>query len=205
VTPTTTSAPGPDSVRMAGAQPPARVGATTAPTPNTKVAVAMSPASETARSSTPPRQSATLAAKGSTTVATTKARVETVPETPPERRPPAVSAADIPEPILRFAAAVESGDVARIKQAYPGLTPNQQRQWEILFARYKPGRARFQQVRGQPSTEAGVTVVQFTMAVAFSDKTTGDVTTFPSTYRARLRREGPRLVLLSLSDAGRAR
>jgi hypothetical protein len=45
-----------------------------------------------------------------------------------------------------------------------------------------------------------VTVVQFTMAVPFSDKTTGDVVTVQNAYRARLRREGPRVVLLSLTD-----
>jgi hypothetical protein len=138
--------------------------------------------------------------RGSTTVAN-RVRTDTVDVSPPDRRPPAVAPSRIPQPIRNFAAAVESGEVARIKQAYPGLTPNQQQRWENLFKQFKPGRARIQDVRGIPSNEAGITVVEFEMAVGFNERTTGTpYAARPSRYRARLKREGPTLLLLSLTD-----
>jgi hypothetical protein len=52
----------------------------------------------------------------------------------------------------------------------------------------------------------GITVVEFAMAVSFSDRTTGTaVAARPSRYRARLKREGPTLVLLSLTDVSAPR
>jgi hypothetical protein len=108
----------------------------------------------------------------------------------------------IPAPIRRFAAAVESGDVAQIKQAYPGLTASQEKNWENFFKQSKDIRARIQSVRGVSSNDAtGTAVVEFVMALSSSDRASGTaVASRPSRYQARLRREGSALVLLSLTD-----
>jgi hypothetical protein len=104
-------------------------------------------------------------------------------------------------PIRRFAAAVESGDVQQIKDAYPGLTSSQQKGWETVFKQWKPESAEIRDVRGVPSSEAGITVVELVMAVNLSDRTTKTtVAGRPSRYQARLKREGLNAVLLSLTD-----
>jgi hypothetical protein len=104
-------------------------------------------------------------------------------------------------PIRNFAAAVESGDVQRIKQAYPGLTPSQQKGWENVFKQSRV-RARIQSARAVSINEATrTTVVEFVMALTFSDRATGsEVASRQGTYQARLRREGSNLVLVSLTD-----
>jgi serine/threonine-protein kinase len=124
------------------------------------------------------------------------------------RTSPLIPAALMPAmiPIGNFAAAVQSGDVQRIKQAYPNLTASQQRGWERTFQLYKPESAEIRDVRGVASGEAGITAVEFVMAVKFSDRATKTAVTVPaSRYRARLRREGPNAVLLSLQLLGVAR
>jgi hypothetical protein len=104
-------------------------------------------------------------------------------------------------PIRNFAAAVESGDVQRIKQAYPGLTPSQQKGWENVFKQSKV-KARIQSARGVSLNDAtGTAVVEFVMALSFSDRTTGsEVASRPSRYQARLKREGSNLVIVTLTD-----
>jgi hypothetical protein len=104
-------------------------------------------------------------------------------------------------PIRNFAAAVESGDVQRIKQAYPGLTAIQQARWEDVFKKSKV-RARIESARGVSLNQAtGQAVVQFVMALTFTDKTTGsEVAGRPATFRATMRREGSNLVLVALDD-----
>jgi hypothetical protein len=104
-------------------------------------------------------------------------------------------------PIRNFAAAVESGDVQRIKQAYPGLTPNQQKNWENVFKQSKV-RARIQSPRGISMNEAaGTAVVEFVLALTFSDRATGsEVAARPSRYQATLKREGSNLVIVQLTD-----
>jgi hypothetical protein len=107
-------------------------------------------------------------------------------------------------PIRNFAAAVESADVQKIKQAYPGLTPNQQKNWENVFKQSKVT-ARVQSPRGVSMNEAaGTYVVEFVMAMTFSDRATGsEVAVRPSRYRATLKREGSNLVIVSLTDVTR--
>ena len=118
-----------------------------------------------------------------------------------ERRPAAAAAANVPAPIRRFAAAVESGDVDRIKQAYPGLTPSQQRAWQTLFRDNKPENADISAVRGISGPDQGVSVVEFTMAVRFSDRRIGTPVQVPSRrYRATLRLQGPSLILERLVE-----
>ena len=104
-------------------------------------------------------------------------------------------------PIRNFAAAVESGDVQRIKQAYPGLTPSQQKSWENVFKQSKV-KARIQAPRGVSLNDAtGIAVVEFVLALTFNDRTTGsEVAARPSRYQATLKREGSNLVIVQLTD-----
>jgi serine/threonine protein kinase len=200
-TPAGTAGTRSDSVALSGARPAG------IRTPGTGNSVAAKPATggatsaESTRAAATPRTPAGTTPRGSTTVAN-RARSDTSGARPADvRRPPGMSPSLIPTPIRRFVAAVESGDVAQIKQAYPNLTPSQQKGWETVFQQSKPESAEIREVRGVPSNEPGITVVEFVMAVKFSDRTT-KVTTFgrPSRYRARLKREGPNVVLLSLAD-----
>jgi hypothetical protein len=195
-----------DSVALSGTRP--TTGTTTgASAAATKTLGAGAPATATppsgsASRSTPPT------ARGTTTVAA-RTRLDTSAARPAvERRMLTISAELYPSmiPIRAFAAAVESGDVQRIKRAYPGLTPSQQRNWENVLKQSKPESAEIREPRGVPSNEPGITVVEFTMVVKFTDKAT-KTTTFgrPSRYRAKLKREGPNAVLVSLTDVNPAR
>lgn len=118
-----------------------------------------------------------------------------------------IAPANTPAPIRRFAAAVQSGDVARIKLAYPGMTENQRKNWENLFRIAKPETAEIRQVIGVSGPDPGPgksTVVDFTMTVRFSDRQTGNPVTVPSSrYRATLKLEGGSFVLQSLAERPR--
>jgi hypothetical protein len=200
-TPAGTAGTRSDSVALSGARP---AGVRTPGTGNSvaaKAATGGATFAESTRAAAIRRTPAGTTPRGSTTVAN-RARSDTSGARPAEvRRPPGVSPSQIPAPIRRFVAAVESGDVTQIKQAYPNLSPSEQKAWETVFKQSKPDGAEIREVRGVPSNEPGITVVEFVMAVKFSDRTT-KVTTFgrPSRYRARLKREGPNVVLLSLAD-----
>jgi serine/threonine-protein kinase len=191
-----------DSARPIGVRP-AGTGATTGasavatktPTGSGPVGTG-TPRTTTARSSTP------TTPRGSTPVAN-RGRTDTAGLGPPEvRRPTGVAPVPVPPPIRQFAAAVKSGEVANIKRAYPGLTESQRKKWEDLFRSFKPEDAQIRDVRGVSGPDAsGITVVNFAMAVRFSDRATGTpVASRPNRYQARLRREGSNLVLLSLTD-----
>ncbi|MDQ3997778.1 MAG: hypothetical protein M3303_12280, partial [Gemmatimonadota bacterium] len=191
-----------DSVALSGARP-AVAGTTT----NTAAAKTPggSPGSttETSRPPSTVRPSTTTVPRAPTTVAG-RARTDTGSERPSvERRRPAIPPEFSPAmvPIRNFAAAVESGDVQRIKQAYPGLTASQQARWETVFKQSKV-RARIQSARGMTLNQAtGQAVVQFVMALTFTDKITGSETAGrPATYQATMKREGSNLVLVSLDD-----
>jgi hypothetical protein len=96
---------------------------------------------------------------------------------------------------------VKSGDVQRVKQAYSGLTDNQRKSWEALFRVAKPEEAEIRDFRGVSGPDAaGITVVNFVMAVRLSDRTNGTPVHSRHRYQARLKREGPMLVLQSLAD-----
>jgi hypothetical protein len=97
---------------------------------------------------------------------------------------------------------VKSGNVQQIQQAYPGLTEGQRKKWEDLFRAAKPEDAAISRVRGVSGPDAsGLTVVNFVMDLRFSDRTSGTpVAMRPSHYQARLKREGSKLVLVSLTD-----
>lgn len=109
-------------------------------------------------------------------------------------------------PIGNFAAAVQSGDVREIQKAYPRIPANQQRGWETTFRQWKPESAEIRGVKGVASNEAGITIVDFVMAVKFSDRATKTAVSVPPyRYRARLKREGPNVVLLELTHLGAPR
>jgi eukaryotic-like serine/threonine-protein kinase len=191
-----------DTVRLSGERP-AGVGGSTATNAASKTpAGAAAPGSEGGRSTITARTPTPTTPRGSTTVVT-RTRTDTGGSRPTtDRRPPGVAPGLIPPPIRRFAAAVKSGDIAQIKQAYPGLTEGQRKKWEELFRSAKPEDAEIRAVRGVSGPDAsGTTVVNFVMAVRFSDRATGtSVAGRPSTYQARLKREGSNLVLISLTD-----
>jgi serine/threonine protein kinase len=200
-----------DSVAQSGTRP-APSGATSVVTSDTT----KTPAGTGAAGAGAPRSTTTgtraptpTTPRGSTTVAG-RTRSETTAVRPPlERRsvidiPPAFSPALVP--IRRYAAAVRSGDVGLIKQAYPGLTDRQQKQWEELFRSAKPERAEITDVRGVAPFDAnGIAVVDFNLAVRVINKNTGDPVVFPTRYRARIKRQGPNLTLESLIDRSRSR
>ena len=122
----------------------------------------------------------------------------------PERRAPVIVQATAPTPIRRFATALHSGDVERIKQVYPGMTDSQRKAWESLFRSAKPESVEIRQVAGvsgPDATPSRTTVVDFTMTVRMSDRTNGTPFTVPATrYRATLKLESGSLVLASLNE-----
>jgi serine/threonine-protein kinase len=192
-----------DSVALSGARP-AVTGTTTAAGPAAgKASVGPAASSGEATRPTTSRPSATTTRP--TTTVGNRTRADTAgPRSPVERRPPAIP----PDlflpmiPIRNFAAAVESGDIERIKQAYPGLTAIQERGWANFFKQSKDIKASIRSVRGVRSIDAtGNAVIEFVMALNSSDRTSGSlITSRPSRYQAKLRREGVNFVLVSLTD-----
>jgi eukaryotic-like serine/threonine-protein kinase len=192
-----------DSVGARAARLPGPVAPTGATATAKRTSTASGPSSAGTARTTTTHSPIPVTPRGSTTVAN-RTRSDTGAERAAvERRPPAISPTLTPAmvPIRNFAAAVESGDVQKIKQAYPGLTPSQQKGWENVFARNKV-KARIQSARGVSRNEAtGTAVVEFVMALSFSDRTTGSETAGrPSRYQATLKREGSNLVIVSLTD-----
>ncbi|MFN2566868.1 MAG: serine/threonine-protein kinase [Gemmatimonadaceae bacterium] len=207
-TPPTTAGAGArgDSVALSGVRP-AGAGATTAANPTLpKTATGGGPlGTGSTRPSTTTRSATPTTPRGSTTVANRTRADSLGVRLPLTRRPAEVDSFIIPPPIRRFRAAVLTGDVERIKQAYPGLTDNQRRVWQAQFSLHKPERAMISRVRGISGPDAnGNAVVEFVMAVSFSDRTSGTpVAGRPTHYRATIRREGPNLVLQSLAEVTR--
>jgi predicted Ser/Thr protein kinase len=188
----------PGRLRPAGI-PVATTGSTVAARP---ASAGAPPDSEPSRVAAPPRTPTGTTPRGPATVAN-RSRTDTAGVRAADpRRSGGVPSGAVWEPIRRFVAAVESGDIARIKQAYPGLTPSQEKGWENFFKQSKQVEARVQSVRGIASDPAaGTTVVEFVMALSSSDRASGTrVTSRPSRYEARLRREGSNLVLVLLTD-----
>jgi predicted Ser/Thr protein kinase len=188
-----------DTARSSAARP-AGTGATSgASAIVTKTPTGSAPSGAGMSRATTPRDPVTVASR---------ARGDTGARPASERRSPAISPEFSPAmvPIRNFAAAVESGDVQRIKQAYPGLTPSQQRSWENVFKQSKV-RARIQSPRGISRNEAaGTAVVEFVLALTFSDRATGsEVAARPSRYQATLKREGSNLVIVTLTDVTKGR
>jgi serine/threonine protein kinase len=194
-----------DSVGLSGARP-TTVGTTVGAraTPKSGTAITDSTVRGTP-TTTPPRTSTST--RAAAVAAAIRARSDTSAGTrPPVERRPAltVSPAVLPAlgPIRRFADAVKSGEIERIKQAYPGLTDSQRKNWEALFRAARPEEAEIRDFRGVSGPDAaGITVVNFVMALRLSDRTSGTrIEGRPSRYQAKLKREGPTLILVSLSD-----
>ncbi len=191
---------------------PAGSGATAVSLPGSKTAVGPGPTTTTvgAGRQTPAgsRSATPTTPRGSTTVAS-RSRADTalpsVARSAERRRPMGVPTSMIPEPIQRFAAAVRAGDVEAIKRAYPGLTPTQQKNWETVFKQSKPETATITDIRGVSTNVAtGISVVEFAMAVSFSDRTTGTpVAGRPTRFRATIKREGANAFLQSLAEVTR--
>jgi serine/threonine protein kinase len=165
-------------------------------------ASATPPRHEVSRTPTPTTQ------RGSTAVVTRPRTDTNIVATRREepRRPPTVAADLIPLPIRRFAAAVESGNVAQIKQAYPNLSPSGEKNWARFFEQSTQIKARIVSVQGVSSNDAtGTAVVEFVMTLSSSDRASGTpVTSRPRRYQARLKREASSLVLVSLVDITRS-
>jgi eukaryotic-like serine/threonine-protein kinase len=94
-------------------------------------------------------------------------------------------------PIRNYAAAVQSGDVQRIRQVYPGLTAAEQKRWEGVFKESKV-KATVQSPKGLSiDPAAGTAVVQFDMNLSFIHPTTlSQLSTTRQRYVAWLRRQG---------------
>ncbi len=102
-------------------------------------------------------------------------------------------------PIMRYAQAVQSGDVQRIRLAYPGLTSAEQKRWEAVFKEWKV-KTSIQRMHGVSSNQAaGTAVVAFEMMLSIIHPTTGSqMSVTRQWYRARLRREGATLSIVGL-------
>jgi hypothetical protein len=199
-----------DSVALSGARP--ATGATTGvsaiatktPPETTAAGVGATGRTTTSRSATP------TTPRGSVTGANRARPDSAVVPRPPDRRPMGASSTVPPSvlaPIRRFAQAVLSGKVEEIQKAYPRMTENQRKNWENLFRGAKPEETQLREVTGVSGPGPGPTkptVVDFVMAVRFSDRQTGSPIHVPaSRYRATLRIEGANLVLYSLTERPR--
>jgi hypothetical protein len=101
--------------------------------------------------------------------------------------------------IRTFAAAVQSGDIERVKRAYPGITETQLNNWQNLFRAGKPEQAIIRSPRGISTDANGVTTVEFSMAIRYRDRT-GSPTTGPFIrYQAKLKVQGANAALQSLT------
>lgn len=118
---------------------------------------------------------------------------------PPEYNPAMI-------PIRNYAAAVQSGDVQQIRQAYPGLTPAEQKSWERAF-QVSNVKATVQSAKGLAINQAaGTAVVQFDMTLAFIDPATkSQISTRRERYVAWLRRQGQALRIEKLQRSDPAR
>lgn len=192
----------PDSVALSGRSP-APSGLTTgastgAASPRAeKSGVRTTGAPVAARGEPTPARSATTSGR---------TRLDSTPSgSPPvDRRERVALEANIPAPIRLFRDAVRSGDVERIKQAYPSMPDKQRSGWQKLFESSKPERAEITSVVGRQPFDAAGTAVDFVLAVRFRDPV-GTTVTWRRGYRAILRREGPTVVLQSLTELGAAR
>jgi serine/threonine-protein kinase len=147
---------------------------------------------------TAPRAAQTPTQRGSTNAVPPRARAEDAAgeRLVAERRAPPVS----PEysnamiPINAFARAVQSGDVERIRQVYPGLTAAEQKSWERVFKESKV-KASVQSTQGLSINQAaGTAVVQFVLQLSFNNPTTGSETSAAKyRYVARLKRQAQTL------------
>jgi serine/threonine-protein kinase len=158
-------------------------------------------ASVTHATPTTTRAASTTTPRGSTTVVSRpRSDTASVRVTPPERRAPVVAATGTPPPIKSFAAAIQSGDIERVKRVYPGITPAQRKRWEALFSEGKPEQAIVKNPRGISNDPAiGVTTVEFAMAIRYQDRTGNSIVTPYVRYQAKVKVQGPVGVLLSLT------
>jgi len=93
-----------------------------------------------------------------------------------------------------------------VKQVYPGMTENQRKNWESLFKGAKPESVEIRGVNGvsgPDATASRTTVVDFTMTLRVSERSTGTPITSSTRYRATLKLEGGSLVLASLAERPR--
>jgi hypothetical protein len=81
------------------------------------------------------------------------------------------------------------------------LSASERKNWENAFGQGKPERVTVTGVQGiSPLDATGVSVVEFTLRVSFTNRTSGEsVAARPTRYQARLKREGPNLVLQTLT------
>jgi hypothetical protein len=80
---------------------------------------------------------------------------------PPAAKPTAAeSRAEIDRVLAAYESAIESGDLARIRRAYPGLTPQQQSSWEGFFRSARNFRATFATTRFEPADDAAEILIE---------------------------------------------
>ena len=91
--------------------------------------------------------------------------VEAVPKAPPDPRP------EIERVIATYAQAIESGSVAEIRRAYPGLTGAQQQNWEAFFKSVRNFKATL--TISQLGASGNTAIAEIDAAYQYENKTTG--------------------------------
>jgi eukaryotic-like serine/threonine-protein kinase len=122
---------------------------------------------------------------------------DTTAAPPPRAAPP--PEAGIRAPIDAFAAAIASGDPARLQAALPGLSPAQRRLWEERVFREATqitARAEVSNV----AIEGDQATADVRIAVGWIPRGGGDQGSVAPRYRARLQRDGAGWRLVELAD-----
>jgi len=102
--------------------------------------------------------------------------------------PPADPRPEIGDLVSRYAAAVESGSLANLKQVYPGMTPLQQQGWEDFFRLVRDVKADLALGRLDLSGATGEAQVAGTYT--YLNTSTQRTERQPVSFRATLRRDG---------------
>ena len=87
----------------------------------------------------------------------------------------------------RYAAAVESGNLASLKQVYPGMTPEQQRGWEQFFGLVRDVKADLSVGRLDVTGAAAEALVRGTYT--YLNTSTQRIERTPVSFAATLRRD----------------
>ena len=118
-------------------------------------------------------------------------RAETQPPAGPPPAPPAPSPAAVREQIVdaiqAYGRALQSGNIAQIRQAYPGLTSQQERGWRDFFQVAQNLRVQLDVTDVRPSGDAAETSV--TGAIEYRNSRSRRDERQPVSFRAQMERD----------------
>jgi hypothetical protein len=100
--------------------------------------------------------------------------------------PAVASPGSVEAAVNRYARGIESMTVDRLKEAYPGLTDDQQKSWENVWAKTTKVRATVTQLNVS-MLEKDVAEASFRLNVSYVDATGSPTTMPPSSLRATLK------------------